>query len=137
MTTDPIADLLTRIRNGSRAKHSRVDMPSSKLKIEFARILLQHFGYADDGIEWCAQFVRHVGKEAGFRATCFLRGVAGYLEFVHQAGKFRFALLPSPKDIHASPSIFAGFNTPAIASESCAHRERSEMSCFLPLAVRR
>ncbi|MGC2224624.1 MAG: 30S ribosomal protein S8 [Methylocella sp.] len=39
MTTDPIADLLTRIRNGSRAKHSRVDMPSSKLKIEVARIL--------------------------------------------------------------------------------------------------
>ena len=39
MTTDPIADLLTRIRNGSRARHSRVDMPSSKLKIEIARIL--------------------------------------------------------------------------------------------------
>ncbi len=39
MTTDPIADFLTRIRNGSRARHSRVDMPSSKLKIEVARIL--------------------------------------------------------------------------------------------------
>jgi small subunit ribosomal protein S8 len=39
MTTDPIADFLTRIRNGSRAKHPRVDMPSSKLKIEIARIL--------------------------------------------------------------------------------------------------
>ncbi len=44
MTTDPIADLLTRIRNGSTAKHSRVDMPSSKLKIEFARILKEE-GY--------------------------------------------------------------------------------------------
>ena len=39
MTTDPIADFLTRIRNGARARHSRVDMPSSKLKIEIARIL--------------------------------------------------------------------------------------------------
>ena len=39
MNTDPIADLLTRVRNASRAKHSRVDMPSSKLKIELARIL--------------------------------------------------------------------------------------------------
>ena len=39
MTTDPIADFLTRIRNGSRARHSRVDMPSSKMKIEIARIL--------------------------------------------------------------------------------------------------
>ena len=39
MTTDPIADLLTRIRNATRAKHARVDLPSSKLKIEIARIL--------------------------------------------------------------------------------------------------
>jgi len=39
MTTDPIADMLTRIRNASRAKHARVDLPASKLKIEIARIL--------------------------------------------------------------------------------------------------
>ncbi|MFY9752381.1 MAG: 30S ribosomal protein S8 [Candidatus Acidiferrales bacterium] len=39
MTTDPIADLLTRIRNAARAKHARVDMPSSKLKVEIAKIL--------------------------------------------------------------------------------------------------
>lgn len=37
--TDPIADMLTRIRNGLRARHPRVDMPSSKLKVEIARIL--------------------------------------------------------------------------------------------------
>jgi small subunit ribosomal protein S8 len=37
--TDPIADMLTRIRNGIRARHQRVDMPSSKLKVEVARIL--------------------------------------------------------------------------------------------------
>jgi len=39
MTTDPIADMLTRIRNAAHAKHPRVDMPSSKLKVEVARIL--------------------------------------------------------------------------------------------------
>src|SRR5262249_6101564 len=39
MVTDPIADLLTRIRNAARAKHPRVDLPSSKLKVEIARIL--------------------------------------------------------------------------------------------------
>src|SRR6202042_1851470 len=44
MTTDPIADLLTRIRNAARAKHPRVDVPSSKLKIEVARILKEE-GY--------------------------------------------------------------------------------------------
>ena len=39
MITDPIADLLTRIRNAAHAKHPRVDAPSSKLKVEIARIL--------------------------------------------------------------------------------------------------
>ncbi len=42
--TDPIADMLTRIRNGIRARHQRVDIPSSKLKVELARILKQE-GY--------------------------------------------------------------------------------------------
>ena len=37
--TDPIADMLTRIRNGSKAKFEKVDVPSSKLKREIAKIL--------------------------------------------------------------------------------------------------
>ena len=37
--TDPIADMLTRIRNALGAKHRRVDMPGSKMKVEIARIL--------------------------------------------------------------------------------------------------
>lgn len=37
--TDPVADMITRIRNGVRAKLTRVDVPSSKLKVEIARIL--------------------------------------------------------------------------------------------------
>ena len=44
MQTDPIADMLTRIRNATRAKHQRVDVPASKLKIEMARILKEE-GY--------------------------------------------------------------------------------------------
>ena len=44
MTTDPIADMLTRIRNAAMAKHPRVDLPSSKLKVEMARILKEE-GY--------------------------------------------------------------------------------------------
>ena len=42
--TDPIADMITRIRNAVTAKHTRVDMPASKLKVEIARIL-QDEGY--------------------------------------------------------------------------------------------
>jgi small subunit ribosomal protein S8 len=39
MMTDPIADMLTRIRNASRTKLEKVDIPSSKLKVEIAKIL--------------------------------------------------------------------------------------------------
>jgi len=39
MMTDPIADMLTRIRNALMAKHEEVQMPSSKLKLEIADIL--------------------------------------------------------------------------------------------------
>ena len=42
--TDPIADMLTRIRNAVTAKHTRVDMPASRLKADIARIL-QDEGY--------------------------------------------------------------------------------------------
>jgi len=42
--TDPISDMLTRIRNAVSAKHARVDLPASKLKAEIARIL-QDEGY--------------------------------------------------------------------------------------------
>jgi small subunit ribosomal protein S8 len=41
-STDPLADLLTRIRNACRAKHKKVDVPSSKIKRSVARLLLEH-----------------------------------------------------------------------------------------------
>ena len=42
--TDPIADMLTRIRNANTAKHNTVDVPSSKMKLAIAKILLDE-GY--------------------------------------------------------------------------------------------
>lgn len=52
--TDPISDMLTRIRNGIQARHPRVEMPASKLKTEVARILkdegyISNFKVADEG----------------------------------------------------------------------------------------
>ena len=38
MMSDPIADLLTRIRNASRAEHEKVDIPSSKLKVRITEL---------------------------------------------------------------------------------------------------
>ena len=42
--SDPIADMLTRIRNANTAKHDTVDVPSSKMKLAIAEILLEE-GY--------------------------------------------------------------------------------------------
>lgn len=51
---DPVADMLTRVRNAQQAGHRRVDMPISKLKVQMARILaenhfIQAFKVLDDG----------------------------------------------------------------------------------------
>ena len=54
--TDPISDMLTRIRNAVSAKHVRVDLPASKLKAEIARILqdegyIQGYRIVDEAVE--------------------------------------------------------------------------------------
>ena len=53
MMTDPIADILTRVRNACQAGHRKVDIPSSKMKREIARILkergfVHNYAYVDD-----------------------------------------------------------------------------------------
>jgi len=47
MLTDPIADMLTRIRNANKAMHDRVEMPNSRMKQEIARLLKEE-GYIKD-----------------------------------------------------------------------------------------
>jgi len=87
MTTDPIADFLTRIRNGSRARHSRVDMPSSKLKIEIARIL------KDEGYVTNYKVVEEKGKKTlrvFLRYTPERRSVITDLKRVSRPGSRRY-----------------------------------------------
>jgi small subunit ribosomal protein S8 len=55
MTSDPIADMLTRIRNALTARHAKVDVPASRLKIDLARILkeegyIANFKLAEEGV---------------------------------------------------------------------------------------
>ncbi|HEV8650442.1 MAG TPA: 30S ribosomal protein S8 [Actinomycetes bacterium] len=45
--TDPIADMLTRLRNGNAAYHDDISMPSSRIKVEIAKVLKQE-GYIKD-----------------------------------------------------------------------------------------
>ena len=55
MTSDPIADMLTRIRNALTARHAKVDVPASRLKMDLARILkeegyIANFKLAEEGV---------------------------------------------------------------------------------------
>jgi small subunit ribosomal protein S8 len=66
--TDPIADMLTRVRNAVQAKHQKVDMPASRLKVEIARILkeegyISHFKTSDeDGKNFLTVFLKYGPK---------------------------------------------------------------------------
>lgn len=62
MMTDPIADMLTRIRNAVRVERSHVEMPLSKLKRGLAEVLKRE-GYIWDWLEVDAQPVRHLRIE--------------------------------------------------------------------------
>lgn len=66
--TDPIADMLTRLRNAIAAKHQRVDVPASKLKLEIARILkeegfINNFAVRGEGVKKSIRvFLRYDSK---------------------------------------------------------------------------
>ena len=66
--TDPIADMLTRVRNAVQAKHQKVDMPASRLKVEIARILkdegfIAHFKTSEEeGKNFLTLFLKYGPK---------------------------------------------------------------------------
>ncbi|MDY0256665.1 30S ribosomal protein S8 [Gudongella oleilytica] len=69
MMTDPIADMLTRIRNSSNAKHDSVDVPASNIKKEIAQILLSEgfikgFDVIEDGKQGIIRIDLKYGKNS-------------------------------------------------------------------------
>ena len=75
--TDPISDMLTRIRNGVMAGHTQVAMPSSKIKVEIAKILkeegfIENFEVADGeqaGFKVLRVKIKYVGERRERRAV--------------------------------------------------------------------
>jgi small subunit ribosomal protein S8 len=73
--TDPVADMLTRLRTASAAGHRRVDMPVSKLKVEIARLLrdnhyIQDYKVLDDGrFGLLRLYLRYHGDQPIIRAV--------------------------------------------------------------------
>src|SRR5690554_919069 len=69
MMTDPIADMLTRIRNGNNAKHDSVDVPASNIKKELAQILtnegfIKGFDVIEDGKQGIIRIDLKYGKNS-------------------------------------------------------------------------
>ena len=56
MNTDPIADMLTRIRNANIVSHEKVEVPSSKLKIELAKLLKEEGFIAEYSVKEVGKF---------------------------------------------------------------------------------
>ena len=74
--TDPIADMLTRIRNAARARHRRVDVPASKMKASIAKIL-QAEGYISHVrmIEDSTQGTLRIFLKYDTQQSCAFRGM--------------------------------------------------------------
>lgn len=109
--TDPISDMLTRIRNANHVKHESVEMPSSKMKIEIAKILKRE-GFIRDFRYYKFQnkFNLKIFLKYGERQTRVLDGIqriskpgrriyAGKNEIPKVLGGLGVAILSTPKGI--------------------------------------
>jgi len=109
--TDPIADMLTRIRNACGAKHRRVDMPASKMKAEIARILKEHSLIQDfstieneDGRKLLRVRLKYAGGQPVIRelqrvSTPGLRKYVGATEIPRVRNGLGIAILSTSKGI--------------------------------------
>jgi len=109
--SDPVADMLVRIRNACQAKHRRVDIPVSKLKVEMARLLrdnnyLHDFQVLDDGRHGLLRlYLRyHQGDQPVIRelrrvSSPGLRRYVGVREIPHVRNGLGMAILSTPKGL--------------------------------------
>ncbi len=79
--TDPIADMLTRIRNANIAGHERVEMSASKVKLEIARILaeegfIRNYRFIEDGKQGIIRIYLKYGANSKEKAITNLRRIS-------------------------------------------------------------
>ena len=93
MTSDPIADMLTRIRNANTAKHDTVDIPASKIKVAIAGILVDE-GFIEkyDIVEDGKIKTIHVTLKYGADKNGLLQASREFLSqvFVYTQARMRF-----------------------------------------------
>lgn len=79
--TDPIADMLTRIRNANTSKHDTVDVPASKMKVSIADILfkegyIQKYELVDDGSFKTIRITLKYGKDKNEKIITGLKRIS-------------------------------------------------------------
>jgi small subunit ribosomal protein S8 len=119
MMTDPIADMLSRIRNASRAGHKRVDVPVSKLKSEVARILrdnhfIHDFKLLDDGRHGVLRLYLKYFED---------RPVIRNIERVSTPGRRRYASVSDLKPVRAGMGIAIVSTSRGVMSDKQARAE--------------
>ena len=80
-TNDPIADMLTRIRNANTAKHDTVDIPASRMKISIANILLDEgyitkYDLVGDGVDKAIRVTLKYGKDKNEKIISRLKRIS-------------------------------------------------------------
>jgi small subunit ribosomal protein S8 len=116
MTADPIADMLTRVRNALASRHAKVDVPASRLKTEIARILkdegyILNFKSTEEGakryirlyLKYTPQNTSVISKiERVSRPGC--RVYAGSKEIPRVLGGLGISILTTPKGVMTGSS---------------------------------
>ena len=109
--TDPIADMLTVIRNGCRAKHKKVEVPASRMKSEILRVLLEekfisNYKYIEDSKQGKLRvYLKYTGDEesviTGLRraSTPGLRRYAGSKKLPRVQGGLGVAIITTSQGI--------------------------------------
>ena len=104
ITTDPIADMLTRIRNASSSKHKTVDVPSSNVKLAIAKILFEEgyiksfeeikeennqgiiritLKYTEKGYRWLKE-----NKQTRIKSLCIKRRITTSVKWIRNSFNF-------------------------------------------------
>jgi large subunit ribosomal protein L6 len=130
--TDPIADFLTRIRNAIQAAHETVDIPSSKLKRELARILKEEGYISDFNVEPAS--ARRAGEQLqiSLRYTEARRPVISGLRRVSRPGRRTYA------DSTSIPKVQGGMGTTIVSTSRgvmTGHQARRERIGKQPIEV--
>lgn len=128
--TDPVADMLTRIRNGAKAKFNSVDVPGSKLKVEVARIL------KDEGFIKNYKFLKD-GKQGILRV--YLKYGPGQESAIHllertsKPGRRTYARSKSLKPVLSGMGISILSTSKGVMTDKQARRENigGEILCIV------